>query len=131
MVLDKLKQHVISRLRLFIIPIYLLIDIVFWNAFMFIIYRDLPPIYGIKIVLAVVSFIFLFKYSRRWRANLEVKFASKTIFVFFILSLAGSILELIIYSVVNESFLYTILIALFAATINAYSICFSFKLLQS
>ena len=129
MVLDKLKQHVISRLRLFIIPIYLLIDIVFWNAFMFIIYRDLPPIYGIKIVLAVVSFIFLFKYSRRWRANLEVKFASKTIFVFFILSLAGSILELIIYSVVNESFLYTILIALFAATINACLLSFIVSLL--
>ena len=129
MVLEKLKQHVISRLRVFSIPIYLLIDVVFWNLFMYIIYRDLPPIYGIKIVLAVVSFIFLFKYLRRWKANAEVKLASRTIFIFFIMSITGSVLELIIYSIVNDSFMYTTIIAFFAATINASLLVFVFSLL--
>ena len=117
--LDKLKQHVISRLKVFTIPIYLLIDIVVWNVILFFIYKEIPQIYGIKIIFAIVSFIFFFKYLKRWKSNIEVKLALRLILVFFIVSLAGSIIEIGIYSIINKLFLYTTVMAVFAATINA------------
>lgn len=119
MVLDKLKQHVISRLKVFTIPIYLLIDIVVWNVILFFIYKEVPQIYGIKIIFAIVSFIFFFKYLKRWKSNIEVKLALRLILVFFVVSLAGSIIEIGIYSIINKLFLYTAVMAVFAATINA------------
>ena len=119
MVLDKLKQHVISRLKVFAIPIYLLIDIVAWNIILFFIYKEVPQIYGIKIIFAIVSFIFFFKYLKRWKSNIEVKLALRLILVFFVVSLAGSIIEIGIYSIINKLFLYTTVMAVFAATINA------------
>ena len=128
MVLDKLKQHVISRLKFFIIPIYIIIDIVLWNMYMYLIYKDFLPVYGIKIILAVVSFIFLFKFLKKWKSNSEVRLAKNIIFMFFIVSVTGSILELAIYSLVNHSFLYITLIAIFAATINASLLVFVISL---
>ena len=129
MALDRLKQHIITRLKIFSIPLYLIIDVLMWNADMFFIFCELPNIYGIKAVCAIISFIFFFKYLRRWKANVEVKLASKVILVFFIVSFLGSVLEVIIYSAIKNSFMYTTIIAIFAATINASFLVCVFMLL--
>ncbi|PCG20702.1 methyl-accepting chemotaxis protein [Brachyspira sp. G79] len=126
---DKIKQHVISRIKVFTIPIYLLIDIVVWNVILFFIYKEIPQIYGIKIIFAIVSFIFFFKYLKRWKSNIEVKLALRLILVFFIVSLAGSIVEIGIYSIINKLFLYTTIMAIFAATINASLLACVFMLI--
>lgn len=129
MVLEKLKQHVISRLKVFTIPIYLLIDIVVWNVILFFIYKEIPQIYGIKIIFAIISFIFFFKYLKRWKSNVEIKLALRLLLVFFIVSLTGSVIEVAIYSIVNKLFLYTTVMAVFAATINASLLVCAFMLI--
>ncbi|WP_295153865.1 methyl-accepting chemotaxis protein [uncultured Brachyspira sp.] len=116
---EKIKQHVISRLKVLTIPIYLLIDIFTWNTALFFIYKSVPPIYGVKILFSVISFIFFFKYLKMWNANSNIKLASKIIFTFFIFSLLGSIIEIVIYAILNKTFLYITILAAFNAVINA------------
>ena len=116
---EKIKQYVISRLKILTIPIYLFIDILVWNLTLFFIYKSIPPIYGVKILFSIVSFIFFFKYLKIWNSNSNIKLAGKIIFTFFIVSLAGSIIEITVYSIVNRAFLYVTVLAVFNATINA------------
>ncbi|MEI0562759.1 methyl-accepting chemotaxis protein [Brachyspira pulli] len=124
MVADKIKQHVINRLKIIVIPIYILIDICLWNAGLFFILKEVPHIYGVKIIFAVISFIFFFKYLKRWKSNIEVKLSIKVILIFFLMSLSGSIIEIAIYAIVNKVFSYMIMMIVFAATINsAFLVC--------
>ncbi|KLI30316.1 methyl-accepting chemotaxis protein [Brachyspira hyodysenteriae] len=116
---DKIKQHVIRRLKILTIPIYLLVDIVIWNIALFFIYKEVPPIYGLKILFSAISFIFFFKYLKMWNTNSNIRLASRVIFIFFTISLVGSIVEIIAYSIINKVFLYTMTLAIFNATINA------------
>lgn len=116
---EKIKQHVIRRLKILTIPIYLLIDIIMWNIALYFIYKDIPPVYGIKILFSVVSFILFFKYLKMWNANTGIKLAGKVIFIFFLFSLIGSIIEIVVYAIVNKVFIFTTTLAIFNATINA------------
>lgn len=116
---DKIKQHVIRRLKILTIPIYLLVDIVICNIALFFIYKEVPPIYGLKILFSAISFIFFFKYLKMWNTNSNIRLASRVIFIFFTISLVGSIVEIIAYSIINKVFLYTMTLAIFNATINA------------
>ncbi|MBW5409059.1 methyl-accepting chemotaxis protein, partial [Brachyspira hampsonii] len=116
---EKIKLHVIRRLKILSIPLYLLVDIVIWNIALFFIYKEMPTIYGLKIVFSVISFIFLFKYLKIWRINSDIRLASRVILIFFIISLIGSIIEIVTYSLINKIFMHTMTLALFNATINA------------
>lgn len=131
---EKIKKHVSRRLKILTIPIYLLIDIVIWNIALFFIYGEVSPIYGVKILFAAISFIFFFKYLRMWNANSSVKLAHRIIFIFFIISLIGSITEIFLYSVINKAFLYMTILAIFNATINSSLLAcvfmFLFKILS-
>ncbi|MEI0510007.1 methyl-accepting chemotaxis protein [Brachyspira intermedia] len=126
---EKIKIHVIRRLRILTIPLYLLVDIVIWNIALFFIYKEIPPIYGLKIVFSAISFIFFFKYLKMWRLNSEIKLASRVILVFFIISLVGSIIEIIGYSLITKAFLHTTALAIFNATINTALLSCVFMLL--
>ena len=126
---EKIKLHVIRRLRILTIPLYLLVDIVIWNITLFFIYKEIPPIYGLKIVFSAISFIFFFKYLKMWKSNSEIKLASRVLLVFFIISLVGSIVEIIGYSLITKAFLHTTALAIFNATINAVLLSCVFMLL--
>ena len=124
---EKIKKHSIRRLIIVTIPIYLLIDIIIWNVALFFIYgRSIPHVYGVKIIFSVVAFIFFFKYLRMWNSNLDIKLSGKVILSFFLCSLSGSFVEILIYSFLNKVFLYVTVLALFNATINASLIACSF-----
>ena len=56
---EKIKLHVIRRLKILTIPIYLLVDIVIWNIALFFVYKEIPPIYGLKIVFSAIAFMFI------------------------------------------------------------------------
>ena len=126
---EKIKLHVIRRLKILTIPIYLLVDIVIWNIALFFVYKEIPPIYGLKIVFSAIAFIFFFKYVKMWNNGSEIRLASRVIFVFFIISLVGSIIEISAYSIINKVFLHTMILAIFNATINAALLACIFMLL--
>ncbi|EKV58069.1 methyl-accepting chemotaxis protein [Brachyspira hampsonii 30446] len=126
---EKIKLHVIRKLKIISIPLYLLVDIVIWNTALFFIYKEMPPIYGLKIVFSVISFIFLFKYLKIWKINSDIRLASRVLLIFFVISLVGSVIEIVAYSIINKIFIHTMTLALFNATINAVLLSSVFMLL--
>lgn len=135
MALNKSKKNLILLLKIQIIGIYVLLDLILWYFFMwFSIYgKSEFPFYGVKILFAIIAFILFLSYCKKWANGVKVKIASKVVKIFSTISILGSVIEIIIFSLLHrETYIYMSLGAGFAAILlggaisSLYALVFRF-----
>lgn len=135
MALNKSKKNLILLFKIQIIGIYVLLDLILWYFFMwFSIYgKSAFPFYGVKILFAIIAFILFLSYCKKWANGVKVKIASKVIKIFSTISILGSVIEIIIFSLLHrETYIYMHLGAGFAAILlggaisSLYALVFRF-----
>lgn len=125
MTLDKYKKNMSLSLKIQIMSIYVLLDLILWYFFMhFSLYGEFGvPFYGVKILFAIIVFILLSRYLKRWERGEKVKLADRVVKIFSIAAVSGSLIEIILFAFLHkETYIYISLAAFFASLLSSGAI---------
>ena len=126
MALSKSKRNLIRTIKIQILSIYILCDLVLWYSFIwfFIYNKSAFPIYGIKILLAIISAVIFFRFCKKWEKGEKIQVADITVKIFSTFSVAGSVIEIVIFAFMHRNtYIYTSLSSTFAALLVSGGIC--------
>ena len=116
MAVDKSQQKIIFSLKMQLIFTYIIINLPIWYLILyFFVYSHKIPFFGIKIVATLFSIVSILKYFDIWINGLNIQIARKTIRLFTATSIISSLLEIVLYNILNKDvFVYTSIIAMIA-----------------
>ena len=116
MAVDKSQQKIIFSLKMQLIFTYIIINLPIWYLILyFFVYSHKIPFFGIKIVATLFSIVSILKYFDIWINGLNIQIARKTIILFTATSIISSLLEIVLYNILNKDvFVYTSIIAMIA-----------------
>lgn len=116
MAVDKFQQKIIFSLKMQLIFTYIIVNLPIWYIILyFFVYSHKIPFFGIKIIATIFSVISILKYFDIWKNGLNIQIARKTIRLFTATSIISSVLEIVLYNLVNKDvFIYTSIIAVIA-----------------
>ena len=126
MALDKSKRNLILSLKIQVMLIYVLLDLAGWYIFIWysIYNKSTFPFYGIKLLFDIISIVIFLRFCKRYERGENIKLATTTMKIFSTASVAGSVLEIIIFSFMHKNnYIYSSLSAVFASLLSSGAIC--------